>query len=137
MSLQASCKIMKTSEQIESLQLMPLSLDATFALQRTALERIQSFSQTSMQSSVHSLKSIESIADSLSRLEITPSAALNHCPSCSSSLNGYLVKSVSHRSLDRVGRGPPDSLSQGTRSHSESECCQEPVMRLMMDKDEL
>ena len=137
LSLQASSKITETSEQVERLQLMPLSLDATLALQRTTLERIESFSQTSMQSSVHSLKSLESIANSLSRLERAPSAAFNHSQSCSSSLNGFLVPSASQKSLDRVARGSPESLLQRTCSRSESECYQEQAKQLLTDKDEL
>lgn len=86
--------------------------------QRNVLDRIERCSMTSLQSSNDSLRSLGSIANSLSKLEISASTISGCSRSCGSPLNG-LVRSVrSQRSLNRFTKNTIDDVTLGSGSRS-------------------
>ncbi|MCJ1251955.1 hypothetical protein MMC30_009193 [Trapelia coarctata] len=134
LSVEASFKMSKISEQVSQVQTTSLSLDATLANQRNVLDRIERCSMTSLQSSTHSLQSLGSIANSLSKLEATSPTASG----CSgSSLNGLLRSVRSQVSLNRLARNSLEDVSVGSGKRLVCECYLEPRRQAPVDGKDL
>lgn len=118
LGIATSFKLSKISEQVSQVQALSMSLDAALDNQRNAIDRIERCSLTSLLSSNNSLRSLGSIANSLSRLEATVPTE-----TCSTSSNCLLRSAPSQMSLDRVVGKSLDDLSLGSSKHSASEYC--------------